>query len=152
RQVAHQRDALATNAQVGAVPGAAGAVDHHGALDLEVEHLAHARGRAVKPRMRSHQAATPSSRVVPPGAWTSWIARGRPAPSRPVGSVIDGTPAELHGAQSEASPVHPRPAGAGPGAVGDNSASCASSSGIIVSRNASRARLATTYSMAGRRS
>ena len=94
-------------------------------VDPQVEHRRHSPARAVKFTTRSHQTATPSRRSRAPGAWTSCRASGSPPASTPVGSEIDGTPAELQGAHSEASPVQPSPAGAGPGAVGDSSASCA---------------------------
>src|SRR5258705_10168608 len=98
---------------------------------------------------RSHQAATPRRRADAPAAWTSWIAWGSPDAAIPLGSEIAGTPALLQGAQREPSPVEPSPAGAGAGAVGDKSASCASRSGITSSRNARRARFALTYVVAG---
>src|SRR5262249_7989251 len=66
----------------------------------------------------------------------------------PLGREIAGTPALLQGAQKEPSPVEPSPAGAGAGAVGDRSASCASRRGMASSRNASLARLALTYAVA----
>src|SRR5438128_5809339 len=98
--------------------------------------------------MDSHQAAVPSSGVSRPAAPTSWTAWGSPEGASPLGRLMAGTPAELHGAQNHASPVEASPAGAGLGAVGPSSASCASSSGMTASLNSRRARLARTYSTA----
>src|SRR5229473_2453815 len=65
----------------------------------------------------SHHAAAAKRRASDHGAPVSWKAKGSPLGASPVGSEIDGMPAELHGAQKDASPVKARPLGAGPGAL-----------------------------------
>ena len=68
------------------------------------------------------------------------MACGSPDDAIPLGKVIAGTPALLQGAQSEPSPVEPRPAGAGVGAVGDSSASCAAKTPRLTARAVFRSR------------
>src|SRR5439155_129224 len=132
---------VVADADVGAAARNAGTVDDLGALDLEVEHDQRP-GDRVNATWRSHQAATLSNRADAPAAWTSWMASGSPDGASPLGSEIAGTPAKLHGAHSEASPVDASPSGAGAGAVGERSASWAASNSRTSSRKASRARLA----------
>ena len=84
------------------------------------------------------------------GTATSCIACGRPDGATPVGNEIAGKPAVLHGAQSEASPVHVRPRGGKAGAVGPSSASYDSSTRCASSRKRRRTRSARTYAAAGR--
>src|SRR2546428_10948267 len=86
----------------------------------------------------SHHAAAAKRRASDHGAPVSWKAKGSPLGASPVGSEIDGMPAELHGAQKEASPVKARPLGAVPGAVGDTSASKREATAAMSARKARR--------------